>query len=972
MKYIHNKIAICAALTSMPFFLNAQTDAQEMPETVDSVYMVHTAFGSIAQDDLLEGISVVNVEDMLNKNYTTGALDNMESLIGGWNGKSIWGMDDDNNQGYLVFIDGIPRDIENVKPSEIAQITFLKGANAVVLYGSRAAKGAILITTKRGQAREDLKIDFRVNSGFDVIKRLPKFLNSADYMRYYNLAEDNDGKKEHTYSDDEIAKYASGKNPYHYTDMDYYSSDYIRKVRGKNEMVLEMSGGNKRARLYGNINAQTDGDFVKVGEAKKNRTNRISFRGNVDIDFNDYISGHVDANATFKDAKHCQYSNNPQDNMTYWKLAATQRPNYPTNAAQLIPKSLIADDAEHAKTLIELTDNIFDGCFLGGSSDYYCCGGASEARTPLGQIYAGGEMTTTSRQFQFDGGLNFDLRKVLEGLSVKTNFGMDFKALYNVRFDPKYAVFYPTWSEEANIEDEKIVDLRQFSVDEKTGSKDLWGTQESRTLALSFQFDYDRSFGLHNVSAKVIGHGFQQTKEETYHKTNNVNLGFDVNYNFDRRYYVHFSSALVHSSKLAPDHRNEFAPTLTLGWNLAKESFLEGSLFDDLLLSASVSQLSEDIDFGIRNGNNFTEYYLYLGTWGSSGNVGWGDSRSTSMSRATGGENRNLEMIKRKEFTVGLKTAMFDRMLTADFTFFKNRMEGYLITSTQLWPSHMDGINAPLNNDINGRVGFDFAVNVNKTVSDIDLSVGLVGTYYDTKVIKKEQLDLLEDQPQLNKEGRPIDAIYGYKSNGLFMSAAEAAASDQNVGTKKLRAGDIKYKDVSEGGVGDGVVDKNDRTYLGKEGKFGSPFVMGVNVTAKYKDFTFFVLGTAKAGAYARKNNSYYQPRNFDKYSEIVKDTWTPDNPNAKYPALTTSSGTNNYVESDYWMYKNNKFVLSKIQITYDLPKEMLGDSFVKGLSAFISGKDLLTIAKESKTMETTIDAEPQTRFFNIGVKATF
>ncbi len=967
MKYIHNKIAICAALASMPFMLNAQTDDQLAPEAVDSVYMVHTAFGSIGQNDLLGGVSVVNVEELLNKNYTTGALDDMESLIGGWNGKSIWGMDEDNFQGYLVFIDGIPRDKENVKPSEIAQITFLKGANAVVLYGSRAAKGAILITTKRGQAREKLQIDFRANVGFDVIKRLPKFLNSADYMRYYNLACDNDGKKTGKKSDEEIEKYASGINPYHYVDMDYYSSEYISKVRGKDEMVLELSGGNNRARLYGNINAQTAGDFVKVGDAKKNRTNRISFRGNVDIDFNDYISGHVDANASFQDEKHCQYSNKPEDNMTYWKVAATQRPNFPEEGAQLLPLSLISPDAEYALELVGNTNNIFDGYFLGGSSNYHSCGDAKEARTPMGQIYAGGEITTTKRQFQFDGGLNFDLRKVLEGLSLKTNFGMDFRASYNVRFDPKYAVFEPKWSD-----DEKIIGLKQISVDEDTGKKSLWGTKESRTMALSFQFDYDRSFGSHNVSAKVIGNGFQQTKEDTYHKTNNVNMGFDLNYNYDHKYYVHFSSALVHSSKLAPKHRNEFAPTLTIGRNFAKGTFLDGSIFDDLLLSASVAQLSEDIDVGVWNDNKFTEYYLYLGTWGTSGSYNWGDSRSASKSQATGGANENLEMIKRKEFTVALHASLLDQFVTADFTFFKNRMEGYLIRETKQWPSHLNGLNAPMNNDINGRVGFDFAVNVNKNVGEVALSLGLAGTYYDTKVIKKEQTDLLEDQPQLDKEGRPIDAIFGYKNDGYFMTANEAADANQSVATGKLRAGDIKYKDLSEGGVGNGTIDKNDQVYLGKEGKFGSPFVMGVNLTAKYKNFTFFALGTAKAGSYARKNNAYYQPKGKDKYSEIVKDTWTAENPYAKYPALTTSSGANNYVESDFWMYKNNKFVISKIQLTYDLPAELLGDSFVKGLSAFVSGKDLLTISKESKAMETVFDAEPKTRFFNIGVKATF
>ena len=97
--------------------------------------------------------------------------------------------------------------------------------------------------------------------------------------------------------------------------------------------------------------------------------------------------------------------------MTYWKVAATQRPNFPKKGAQLLPLSLISPDAEYALELVGNTNNIFDGYFLGGSSNYHSCGDAKEARTPMGQIYAGGEITTTKRQFQFDGGLNFDLRK---------------------------------------------------------------------------------------------------------------------------------------------------------------------------------------------------------------------------------------------------------------------------------------------------------------------------------------------------------------------------------------------------------------------------------------------------------------------------------------------------------------------------------------------------------------------------------
>lgn len=966
-----------------PFALNAQTDVQA--EAVqDSVYMVKTAFRSVAQNDLLGGVSFVNVEDMIKKNYTTYSLDHMESLASGWNGKSIWGNDEgvpsgerseyDSGQGYLVLIDGIPRDANNVQPSEIAQITFLKGANAVVLYGSRAAKGVILITTKRGQAREGLKIDLNVNAGIDVIKELPEYLNSAEYMKWYNQAQKNDwfddvygvdyDDSDLMYEPEEIQNTENGTNPYHYVDIDYYSSDYIKKVKSRKEAVLELSGGNSRARLYGNINAYTSDDFVKLADAKDTRINRLSVRGNVDIDFNDYIKGHIDANATFYDSKHRQYSSNPADNMTYWRMAASGRPNYPNHAAPLIPLDKVADDAV-GKEKVENTSNIFDGCFLGGTQ--------ANQTNVFSQIYAGGELKWTSRQFQFDGGLEFNLGKVLEGLSLKTNFGMDFKASYNTRFDPKYAVFEPEWGD-----DEMIHRISQINTDEVTGQKKLWGTKETRTMALTFQFDYVRSFGDHNVSAILLGNGFQQTFDGEYHNTTNANLGFDLSYNFAHRFYAQFSAAEVHSSKLAPGHRNALSPSLTLGWNLARESSLDGSIFDDLLISASVSQINEDMDIVMLtypNGQKSTNrYYLYNGNWDkNTWGFGWADGKSTTTIAPNRGENASLEMIKRKEFSASVKASMFDRFVTADFTFFKNRWEGYLVSTTEEWPSHMQKFIPYLNNDINSRQGFDFAVNFNKDINGINVSLGVVGTYYDTKVVKKEQSSLdKENQSQLDREGKPIDAIWGYKNLGIFQSIDEITnAPEQKIG-KNVRPGDIRYADLSNNGLGDELINSNDRVYLGKDGRFGSPFTLGVNLTVKYRNFTFYALTSAKAGAYARKNNSYYQPKGNDKYSVLAKETWTTENKNAKYPALTTSDGANNYAESDFWLYKDNAFKLTKVQITYDLPQELLGDSFVKGLSAFISGKDLLTISKERKVMETAIASDPQTRFFQVGVKATF
>ena len=92
----------------------------------------------------------------------------------------------------LILVDGVPRNIDYISPTEISQITFLKGAQAVVLYGSRAAKGVIMITTKRGKST-DLQVDVRANTGFYVAKSYPEYLGSAEYMTLYNEARANDG-----------------------------------------------------------------------------------------------------------------------------------------------------------------------------------------------------------------------------------------------------------------------------------------------------------------------------------------------------------------------------------------------------------------------------------------------------------------------------------------------------------------------------------------------------------------------------------------------------------------------------------------------------------------------------------------------------------------------------------------------------------------------------------------------------------
>ena len=233
MKHMKARYILYAMLLASPFTMSAQT-----AENTDSDPLVNVAFRQVAQSDIIGSVAVLDYETLTEKNYNTYSLDNMQAYVSGFNGNSLWGMDADNDQGYLVLVDGVPRDANNVLPTEIAQVTFLKSAQAVVLYGSRAAKGAILITTKRA-TNDGLSVSVRANTGVHVAKAFPEYLGAAEYMTLYNEALANDGNSP-LYSPEEIYNHSAGLNPYRFPDINYYSSEYINKAYNRTDVTQRL------------------------------------------------------------------------------------------------------------------------------------------------------------------------------------------------------------------------------------------------------------------------------------------------------------------------------------------------------------------------------------------------------------------------------------------------------------------------------------------------------------------------------------------------------------------------------------------------------------------------------------------------------------------------------------------------------------------------------------------------------------
>lgn len=931
----HIKIGIVLFGMFFGFFHNAvgqTTDAQNTETSVNDS-LVNVAYGTVNLNDLSNTISVLNPSEYLDKHFGTYPLEGVSALIGGSN---LWGIG-----SALVLIDGVPRSVGNITSSEIEQITFLKGANAIVLYGSRAANGVILITTKRGKIG-DSSSHVRVNTGMNTPIAYPKYLGSADYMSYYNQASLNDGL-EPLYDTETINNYAAQTNPYLYPDVDYYSSDYLRKVINHNSVTADFSGGNDRARFYAIAGYEKVNSLLNIGEGKNEGGSRLNLRANIDLKLNDFISTYVNVSTIFYDLRSA--------NGNYWGKSTTLLPH---RFAPLIPTDLVQAGSENGQILIGASRHIIDGKYLlGGTQEYLT--------NPFADVYAAGYNTFTSRQFQYSAGFDADLKNAVKGLTFHGQIGIDYSNSYTTSINNTYAVYVPTWATTAS--GDSIADLTKYNKDSNTGNQNLSNSWNDQLIDFNVHLDYTNTFKeKHNVSGMLVGAGLMQRATGYYQYLTNANIGIQAAYNYDHKYYADFSGAIVNSTKLPVETRVAFSPTLNLGWVLSDEDFLkESNSIDKLKLSASVGIVNTDMELD--------SVFLYNAVFTNNAWYSWSDGTYTSQATSiTRGENKNLTYTKRKEANLGIEGAFFENSLDVKATGFLIKKDGIPVQSYTQYPSFYrtywpeTSFVPYVNFEANSYQGFDFQMNYTKKAGDVNLIFGAAGTYVTTKALVRDEVYA---DAYRNRAGKPTNAIFGLESEGFFVDQADVDNhSVQKFG--EVLPGDIKYKDQNN----DGVVDERDEVMIGR---WGSPFSYGLNFTAEWKGFTLFALATGQAGGTAIKNSNYYWVYGDRKYSEVVLDSWTEETKNtATYPRLTTLSGDNNFRYSDFWTYSTNRIDISKIQLTYDFSQKVLKNSFVKGLNIYVSGANLLTISKNKDIMNLNVGTSPQTRFYNLGIKAVF
>jgi len=904
---------------------STQEDSTDM-NSLKEADMVNLPFGKNSRKLSPGAITVINPEELLKYDSFTSVAEaisgRVPGIIGGIN---LHGLGD-----ALVIIDGIPRPIASVTIEEVEQITIIKDANAAALYGVQGRNGIILIATKRGKPGVR-KVTVNVAKGFSKPVSLPKYLGSADYMELYNEARANDGLAALLYTKTAIDGTRSGTKPAVYPDVDYYNSDFLRPIKQSMRAVIDFSGGIKNAQYYLNAGYSHAGTLLNMGQGKDDQDNRVNIRSNVNFRVNNFITSYLDIVVVFDIIKRA--------NGNYWSDASTLLPN-------LFPP--LIDTALIVSKTYKNTARLIDGKYmLGGKTGYL--------NNVWGNLNLSGYYNQVNSSIQYNNGINFDLNGITKGLTLKTFYAIDFYSQFSETQTNTYAVYSPVYGGTNN---EQILSVTKIGTDQFSGSQGVGSSSLARNFGSYVILDYNRIFKeKHAIWASVMAYGELYSQSAVAQKDKNSHLGARINYSYADKYIIDFSSALVSSAKLAKVNRVGLSPSIGLAWIVSEENFLKNnSIVDYLKLKVSASKMNTDLSIG--------GYYYSEGQYIGSTYHYWNDNnRYVVSTRYNIIKNDKLFYEVRNNINIGAEAVLFNNSLMVDANLFQEHITGIVGQLINAVPDFLGGFYAYENYGENTYKGVEFGATWRKPVTnDFSFDIGANMTFLTTEATKRDEIYAYD---YLYRAGKPTSAIFGLEALGLFKDAQDIADSpSQTYGT--VKPGDIKYKDQN----GDNTINAQDQVMIGN---YTPHFVGALNLTLRYKDLSLFALASATKDYESYTSNSYYWVNSALKYSEVVLGRWTPETAEtATYPRMTSQANSNNFQSSTFWLYDLSRFSISRLQLSYAMPKAIASKLAMKNLNLYVRASNVVTFAKDLKILQLNIGSEPQYRYFALGLKADF
>lgn len=886
-------------------------DVTMADESVMMEEMVVIGYGSVKKADLTGAVSVVKPEEVKHKVNTSigdmlqgtaaGVSVRSTGEIGGVPSIQIRGTGNLTNNDPLYVIDGMPTSNDiNFNINDIESIQILKDASAAAIYGSRAANGVVIITTKRGG---DQKTKFRFSSQL-AIQNLPRIsmAKADEWKRLYDEAFDN-----------AIAEGVEGVTQR----MDHWNNDtdwqdaYFKT--GLNQTYdLSYSGGTKTGTYHTSFNYMSN-DGTTINRSLKRYTARVNSTGKLGI-------------VTIG------------ENLS---LGRTDVKNAGAGATRKVGGSL-ADVVRMIPTIPVYDDSEFGT--LGG----FGIGNTTHARALGANPVAQSSNRGNSVSNLFIRGTAFAEVNLFSWLKYKLNLGVDILNSTTDSWTSGYAVALNTANTNSSatsainrtstylVENTLSFDktFKKHRIDAVVGT--TYQKTDYKTASASKQNLIQTANGdfLHEVSA---GTSDATATGERYESALISYLG-RINYDYDGKYLLTLTGRIDGSSRFADGYRWGAFPSVSVAWRISKENFFDVPFINDLKLRANWGNLgSQNVGYyDYQMFVNSYAQYLYNG-----GNQGITQGQSIVKL-----SNEDLTWEQMEQINVGLDMAFFENRLQFSAEYYVATSHDVL-TALNLLMTTGNGGGAPYVNAASiENKGFELTLSWRDKVNDKFSYAVSANISHTANKLKEFGYGKTEQYTNYTttRVGEPIGMFYMIQTDGIFQTQEEVNNYKSANGTiiqPTAKPGDLRYIDAN----GDGQITPDDRVVC------GSPWPkleLGLNFSATYKDFDFSLLGYGKFGGMAFSYNRWYQ-EGFQDCNSAPEgyDYWRPDNTGSKNPRLLYGDLRNSYEYIDRWLENNSFFRISNISVGYNWKPEFL-KKYVENIRIGIAAQNLITFTSYS------------------------
>ncbi|AYN69591.1 SusC/RagA family TonB-linked outer membrane protein [Euzebyella marina] len=841
-----------------------------------------------------------------------------------------------NNSNPLVLIDGIEQSLSTVEAQNIESISILKDAASSAIYGSRAANGVILVTTKRG-ASEGTILNYNAFVGVQNPSFFPEKADTESWLRLENEAQVNAGGTP-TYSEEYIQNAVAGTNPYEFPWANW-EDGIFNKSALMQQHSFSISSGSDKGRIFASLN-YNDSDGILQNFNNKRTTARV----NADLYANDKLTfkvGLMYRNGNFSGPGHAINGSGVAGQQIVQGLLHINRNvvmAYPDGTYDLVSgywnPHAMANEGE--------TSRITDDVFTQGGFEY-----------------------NINENFSLEGNVTYKL--------TNQNTSRFMNSLAGMR---NY------------VTGEPVAVSGWFATNELTETENT-----TRELSQRLYLNYDKTFGSHSFDA-LVGY------EEIYNKFKNVaasrqnffnndlrdlnagavdnqNIsGYNqdwrlrsffgrLNYSFDDRYLIQGNIRYDGSSRFGDGNRWGVFPSVSAGWNITNEAFMEDliedSFVNNIKLRASWGQLGNQ-NIGL---NRFRSTYDLDQGYQFGGNV-------VSGSAIVQAGNPDITWETSTMTNIGVDATFLNNRISLVAEYFWKYTDDILL---DLPISTTIGVNPPVQNAAAvSNNGYEIGINYQGAYRPDDEFNYSIGFNFTDVINKIEDLNgagpFFPDNFSIWTEGHSINSLRGLTSPGLYRTDEDLANYPATI-HPSVGIGDIIYEDVNgDGQITQSIAPGGDQVIIGNE---DPRYEFGLRFDASYKGFDFSMFWQGVLKKQHLLDGAIPEGPAFQNFihKEMAERSYHPErNPNGDWP-LVTAGNSWNIVKSDFWLIDSKYARLKNFQLGYTFKQ----DIFSK-LRLYVSGENMLTITAQKlfdpETPRGRSQFFPHTKTMSVGLNVMF